>query len=40
MNNAVPNSDYHNVNRANGVNRRLSLTILPRANHLCNGDLS
>ena len=29
-NNAVPNSDYHNVNRANGVNRRLSLTILPR----------
>jgi hypothetical protein len=30
LNNAtVPNSDYHHVNRANGVNRRLSLPILP-----------
>jgi hypothetical protein len=30
LNNAtVPNSDYHHVNRADGVNRRLSLPILP-----------
>jgi hypothetical protein len=38
-NNAVPNSDYHNVNRENGVSRRLSLTILP-PDLLCNADIS